>query len=63
MPEREQSQHLALALGKRVRVGGGALRGLGSDEPRAESGVDVSPTCAISRTAETTSSSAASLRT
>ena len=63
MPEGQQAQHLALTLGQRVSLGRGPLFGVGRNhrERLASDGRSGSP-AAISRTAETTSSSAASLR-
>ena len=59
----EEPEHLPLAVGERILLGPGPFLGLGGDEPGAERGVDVLPPAATSRTAPTTSASAASFRT
>src|SRR6185437_2066286 len=41
VPEREQPQHLTLAIGERILFGPARLGGLGGDEARPERGMDV----------------------
>ena len=61
--ERQEAQHLPLAVGERILLGPGLFLGVGGDESSAERWVDVLPPAATSRTAPTTSASAASFRT
>ena len=63
MAEREQAEYLALAVGQRILLGSPTLFGVGGDELRAQRGMDVASPAATARIAETTSVSAASLRT